>query len=805
MKDWITSALLAVLVVIGSMFAVHERAFAAEKRVALVIGNAAYESKLLETTANDAGLIAQTLQAAGFDVTGARDLDEDSLRHAFRDFADKVAGAGPDTVAFVYFAGYGLQLEGENYLVPIGVNIARDADIPTKATRVSDYVKSLAASGLKTGVVVLDAARANPFALSGAPLASGLALQEPGPRMTLAYNAAPGTVAPAEKGPYGAYAHALSEMIREGGLPLAKLFDNVRLRVSETSKGAQIPWNSAGLESSSFVFFERAADAPPPADQSAAPAKPISELGPKDGYAAAIQRDTMQGYEDYVASYPKDPSAKRVRVILAVRREAITWRRSRATNTPNAYWSYLRRYPRGPHVGDAHRRLAELAAAFDPPPSFEMIDYDVPPPPEDEFVYVDRPVVMFDDPDFGFAPPPPPPVYFLPPPPPDYVVLPPPYIVTEAYVLPVPVFVPIPAWQRAPAYIAPPPNNLIFANIHNRVIVDHAANNIVVQNPRGQLLSSTALKAAGVGAAAVAIGAALPAYVAGRAHVAPPRGALGVNPLAPPPAGVNHVLPGAPMGRLPGGASPLAPNKLLPATANPAATLHAPPNATPLPTPLGGRPLKKALHGKAPLGAGAPGAPTTTAPNANPAAKLHMPPNATPLATPLGGQPLNKALRGKPPAGRATFAPGTKLPAAASFGQNKNLAPRAGGAGPHPRARAVGPAVKLHGPTVNAPTVNAPIARRAPSHVVRQAPLIHQQPAMLRPQPVRRVPPPTAVFHRPPPHVIHTPQPAYHAPAAAIHAPAPAFRAPAAVAAPRAAMPAPARHCGVVNGVRICK
>src|SRR6516162_1784952 len=101
-----------------------------QKRIALVVGNSGYQTGPLKTAANDAGLIAQTLQAAGFDVVGARDLDEDSLRSAFRDFVEKASGSGPDTVAFVYFSGYGLQLEGENYLVPIDASISRDSDVP---------------------------------------------------------------------------------------------------------------------------------------------------------------------------------------------------------------------------------------------------------------------------------------------------------------------------------------------------------------------------------------------------------------------------------------------------------------------------------------------------------------------------------------------------------------------------------------------------------------------------------------------------------------------------------------------------
>jgi hypothetical protein len=70
----------------------------AEQRVALVVGNGAYAAGTLKTAANDAGLVAQTLEAAGFEVMGARDLDQDALRRAFRDFLDKAGTLGPDDV-----------------------------------------------------------------------------------------------------------------------------------------------------------------------------------------------------------------------------------------------------------------------------------------------------------------------------------------------------------------------------------------------------------------------------------------------------------------------------------------------------------------------------------------------------------------------------------------------------------------------------------------------------------------------------------------------------------------------------------
>lgn len=390
----------SILAAAALIFASAASAQQTEKRIALVIGNAAYQAEALPTAANDAGLIAQTLQAAGFDVVGARDLDQDTLRRTFRDFLDKAAASGPDTVAFVYLSGYGVQLEGENYFVPIDAKIARDSDVPVELVRISDYTRPLAALKLKANIIVLDAARAHPFAKSGQPLASGLLLVEPDSGMLVAFNAAPGTVAPQEKGSYSAYAQALAEMICTGGLPLNDVFERVRLRVNEMTKGAEVPWNSSKIDVP-FLFFDRSPDAPPPSvsnDQvSSIRSKPIRDFDVGDAYVAALERDTLQGYLDFLAAYPNDPMAKRVRAIVAARREAITWRRTRAVDTPQAYWSYLRRYPRGPHVADARRRLAYLAAAYEPPPVFDAITYDVPPPPEEEVVYFRRPVLVFDD------------------------------------------------------------------------------------------------------------------------------------------------------------------------------------------------------------------------------------------------------------------------------------------------------------------------------------------------------------------------------------------------------------------------
>ncbi|TAV41631.1 peptidase C14 caspase catalytic subunit p20 (plasmid) [Rhizobium leguminosarum] len=487
-----------------------------EKRIALVVGNAAYKAGALPTPANDAGLIAQTLQAAGFDVIGARDLDQNALRDAMRDFLTKANASGPNTVVFVYLAGCGVQYQGDNYFVPVDAQIANATDVPVEALRITDLTRSLAVINNRGSIVVLDAARANPFVQSNQPLAGGLALVDPDANQLIAFNAAPGTVAPQEPGPYGSYAHALAEMIRIGGLPIDVVFDRTRLRVSDLTKGAQISWNASKFKNA-FTFFDRVPN--PPSDQvssydnDANRTKPISDFDERDAYFAALDRDTMRGYEDFLAAYPNDTMARRVRAIIAARREAITWRETSNADTPEAYWSYLRRYPRGPHVWDARRRLEHFEAALEPPPSFSVIEYDVPPPPPPEIVYVDRPLLYFDDADFGYAPPPP--VVFLSPPPPDFVTLAPPRPPVDLYVLPAPVFVPVPEWVEPPRNVAPPENNIIFNNIHNTVVNNTVVNETEAAPAAPGLTTGEKLAGAAViaGSGAAALHVALPPSV----------------------------------------------------------------------------------------------------------------------------------------------------------------------------------------------------------------------------------------------------------------------------------------------------
>ncbi len=751
------SFLSACLVAISGLAGHLDRAAAQapEKRIALVVGNGAYAKSPLATAANDAGLIAQTLQAAGFDVIGARDLDGDTLRKSFRDFINKAEASGPDTVAMVYLAGYGLQLGGDNYFVPVDSAINRDTDVPIEALRIGDYVRQLASLPLKAGIVVLDAARQQPF-VEG-QIASGLALVEADPHILIAFNAAPGTVAPVEQGSYGVYAQSLAEMIRTGGLPLGEVFNRVRLRVNEVSKGAQVPWDSQKVDAA-FTFFEREPDAPatPAADQAAAArSRPVRELGVQDAYAAVLERDTLPAYEDFLAAYPDDPMAKRVRALAAARREAITWRRTYRADTPNAYWSYLQRYPRGPHGADARRRLAILTAPLEPPPTFDVIDYDVPPPPPDELMYIDRPVLAFGDPEFGFVPPPPAPVYYLPPPPDDFVILEPPLASVGLFILPQPFFVPIPVYYRPPRYIVPPPNNIIFTNIHNRA----AINNVINRRPGGAEgvapVGGPGGRPNGRPGAPVApgqVGAAtptLPPAVAQRATLIQ-QGKAPVPPSAAINPAVRTGLPGTPgqAGR---------PNAVLPANA-PAGlpqnqTLQRP-NALPVPGARGAPPTP-------PSAAVSPGA-------VNPNARLA--PGGPPPGGP-GARPVPTATAPTGPVGQPRIA---APPPGAASRPSAAIAPR-----PQPELRRAPPP-----PAVNVARQPPPAARVAPSPPPRMA---APPPRMAAPSPPPRMAAPPPRMAAPPPRMAAPPPPRMAAPAPRMAAPPPRMAAPAPRAAPAAA------------------
>jgi hypothetical protein len=256
--------LLSISAVVASSF-LGAPAVAAQiqaNRTALVIGNGAYEGNVLPNAGPDSAATALALDALGFDVVYVREADKGTLSAAVTQFAGKLKAGG---VGLVYFAGHAVQLRGQNYLIPIGTSISDLADVPRLTVSLEAVFKALSAAPLATGIVFLDACRANPFPRV---VMSGLsASQDWVPGLTIPANAPPGTIVAFSTSPgqtasdgsslvHSPYTGALLKYIREPGLPLDEFFQRVRRDVVATNP-SQTPWeNTAQL--SRFLFREPA-------------------------------------------------------------------------------------------------------------------------------------------------------------------------------------------------------------------------------------------------------------------------------------------------------------------------------------------------------------------------------------------------------------------------------------------------------------------------------------------------------------------------------------------------------------------
>ena len=209
-------ATLAVVMLLGT------QAAPAENRVALVIGQSAYRAvPPLPNPANDAKMMVELLTAAGFDVTAAPDVSQIEMRKAIGDFADKLNSKGPDTVALVYYAGHGLQVDGENFLLPIDVSAQHEADIPLQGVRLNDLLNALVAVPSKMRIIMLDSCRDNPFPELEKTIGKGLAIVDTKAGSAgsfISFSTSPGAVAEDGNGADSPYTTALLVAAREPGL-----------------------------------------------------------------------------------------------------------------------------------------------------------------------------------------------------------------------------------------------------------------------------------------------------------------------------------------------------------------------------------------------------------------------------------------------------------------------------------------------------------------------------------------------------------------------------------------------------------
>jgi formylglycine-generating enzyme required for sulfatase activity len=216
---------------------------AQEARVALVIGNGAYPEAPLQNPVNDARAMKVALESCKFQVTLLTDASKRAMEDAIRAFGEDIRGGA---VGLFYFAGHGVQVQGENYLIPIGAKLAQEVDVRYQGVDVGEVLDRMDAAKNGLNILILDACRNNPFARSWHRGLGGQGLaQVKAPTGSLiAYATAPGSTAADGEGAHGLYTQALLRQMQEPGESLLELFQKVREQVLDDSHQAQVPWES---------------------------------------------------------------------------------------------------------------------------------------------------------------------------------------------------------------------------------------------------------------------------------------------------------------------------------------------------------------------------------------------------------------------------------------------------------------------------------------------------------------------------------------------------------------------------------
>ena len=352
----------------------------AESRLALVIGQSAYRSvPALPNPANDARAITQLLTDSGFEVSSASDLSQNEMREKVSEFAGKVAAKGADTVALVFYAGHGLQIDGENFLVPVDVDPKREADIPIQAVRLNDILNTLTSVPTRMRIVLLDSCRNNPFPELRAA-GHGLAIVDArigAPGTFLSFSTSPGAEAEDGNGADSPYTTALLAAAKEPG-SIEETFKRTRVSVNKATEGRQTPWDSSSL-TEDLRFSGPAAAGPKLAAAKRTVEEWRGDLKGKTVEAAnemIVADGTDEAYEAFVSLYPQTPFGLLARDWLDRHRRMVAWNNAVIINTAAGYRAFLAQFPDSDLTATARkleerlRNRPETAAAVAPPRPF---------------------------------------------------------------------------------------------------------------------------------------------------------------------------------------------------------------------------------------------------------------------------------------------------------------------------------------------------------------------------------------------------------------------------------------------------
>jgi len=227
-----------------ALLALATGAAALENRVALVIGNSDYKIAPLKNPVNDARAIAATLGKLGFEVLTGENLNRKAMLQQMRAFRDKL---GPDSIGLFYYAGHGIQVKGQNYLIPVDAAVRSEAEIDEESVNLANLLDRLDEAKNPINIVILDACRDNPFARSFRSASRGLAQVDAPTGTLIAYATAPGRTAADGDGANGVYTEEMLRVLRTPGLKVEDVLKRVRAGVVQRTKGLQTPWDASSL------------------------------------------------------------------------------------------------------------------------------------------------------------------------------------------------------------------------------------------------------------------------------------------------------------------------------------------------------------------------------------------------------------------------------------------------------------------------------------------------------------------------------------------------------------------------------
>ena len=254
----------------GSTWLVAQR----QQRIALVIGNGAYQEDPLANPVNDATDVAKALRELDFEVILLQDLNWQGMDEAIENFSNKLRQGG---VGVFYYAGHGVQVKGENYLIPIDARLQRERDVRREAVSLDDVLEFMEEAETQVNIVIIDACRDNPFyrrwhRKRGSTSVRGLSQVDLPPQGTIiAFATAPGAFAEDGQGRRNSpFTSNLLKYIKTPNLEVARMFREVRASVLQETDWQQRPWYRESLIGS--FFFNSSKEQPIPS-----PSTPQSE------------------------------------------------------------------------------------------------------------------------------------------------------------------------------------------------------------------------------------------------------------------------------------------------------------------------------------------------------------------------------------------------------------------------------------------------------------------------------------------------------------------------------------------------